>query len=391
MPQKPGKDRSEGVPSELAYRIAYARVEHNSQRDPFKMLDPDGLSDPELFYSVAGPEADTEYLPAAWVFPIKNGQREVGHIAVGAQRWLPPVLKCSTSPAPQHRLGDFDRHDKLVKPTTQKHRFIYNHPMLFGVEVSVERGGERMFVDLDTGATTEMKAVSAYGPPDSGPTQAEMEWDGIEQHLETGELSYSTSSSGYIGGVPNWGGNVIGGVPNWNGEKCGDDWIGCAPAAGSMIIGYHEPIPSSDKCDVMNDLKDYMGTDSDGLTMPYNPTGGDITDGFEEYDHSYDASNTYPYVGGRRSEIMDQIDSNNPCVVSYCGDKASSTSVESIPGVPDLVGHSEAAWLYEEGDNPWWDPTSPPIYVSTYDTYGGTNELTLGSSSASYFVTSVEP
>ncbi len=76
------------------------------------------------------------------------------------------------------------------------------------------------------------------------------------------------------------------------------------------------------------------------------------------------------------------------------GDKSSTVSAESgdidVPDwVPELVGHSETAVGYEQDDNSWWDPTEPPLHVTTYDTYGEVNELTFTSSSLSFFITSI--
>ncbi|ELY83880.1 hypothetical protein C486_01584 [Natrinema gari JCM 14663] len=128
-----------------------------------------------------------------------------------------------------------------------------------------------------------------------------------------------------------------------------------------------------------------MGTNSDGETVPT-----DFDDGIEDYDSSYSASNT---VWERRSEIKNQIDSGNPCVISHWFnsslDKSEIDDVEDLKGI--AVGHSETAYEYEEGDDPVWNPTEPTLYVTTHDTYGDINEITLKSTTLLFLVQSIDP
>ncbi len=53
------------------------------------------------------------------------------------------------------------------------------------------------------------------------------------------------------------------------------------------------------------------------------------------------------------------------------------------------VGHAETVVGYEEADDSWWNPTEPPLYVTTHDTYGDTNELTFKSTSLSFIVLTI--
>ncbi|AFO59227.1 MULTISPECIES: C39 family peptidase [unclassified Natrinema] len=366
------------IPESLARAVAKARVDYKSRHEHFAEFDPNGLADPELFYAAVDRNGAREYLPAAWVFPIETDGTEVGHIAIGAQPWLPPVIRCGTGVAPQHRAAELTiAGNSVERSDADTSRFVYKHPMLFGLELQSDGQRHPIFVDLYSGIATTVDDVPAAGPSRMETTQAEAQWQGIRQSRTRNEtLSYSASSS-----------ESISGVPNWDGDVCSAGWIGCSPAAGSMVVRYHEDITGVD-CDLMDELADEMGTDGKGRTKPWN-----IPDGIESHDSSYAAHNTYH---GRRSEIMDEIDSGRPCIVSYWGDKASTVSAESgnvdLPDwVPELVGHSETVVGYEQDDNSWWDPTEPSLHVTTHDTYGDVNELTFTSTSVSFFITSIAP
>lgn len=162
-----------------------------------------------------------------------------------------------------------------------------------------------------------------------------------------------------------------------------------------MCIASHENV--SGHCDLMRELNDLMGTDSDGITWPEDPQGGrDFVSGIEDYDgeYNYTPGNT---VMGRRSKIKDQIDSGNPCLLSHWwkDDFDVNLDPDDIDGPTDLVdlpvGHSETVFEYEEADDSWWNPTEPTMYVSTYDTYGEIDEFTLKSSSIMFLVQTIEP
>ncbi|RZH66332.1 hypothetical protein [Natrinema altunense] len=370
------RGESARIPESLARAVATARVEYKSRHEHFEAFDPNGLAQPELFYAAVDRNGAQEYLPAAWVYPIETDGTEVGHIAIGAQPWLPPVIRCGTGTAPQHRAAEMTiTRDSAARSDADASRFVYRHPMTFGLELRSDGHRQPVFVDLYSGVAATVDDLPPYEPSKMETTQAEAQWQGIRRSRRRNEtLSYSASSSGSISGVPNWDGDV-----------CSTDWIGCSPVAGSMVVGYHENTTGIE-CDLMDELADEMGTDDEGRTKPWN-----IPAGIENYDSSYNAHNTYH---GRRSEIMSEVDSERPCIVSYWGDKSSTVSAESgdidVPDwVPELVGHSETAVGYEQDDNSWWDPTEPPLHVTTYDTYGDVNELTFTSSSLSFFITSI--
>ncbi|WP_222914435.1 C39 family peptidase [Natrinema sp. SYSU A 869] len=368
-------ERSDRISEPIAHLIAKSRVEHNSTRKQFSDLDPEGLAKPELFYSVS--ETGT-YRPAAWVYPIETDGEEVGHVAVSARPDSPGIIRCSTGVAPQTRL----RHNRTLRSKVGRvkdgPRLIYNNPMSFGVEVpttnvagaEAAEDGKSAFVDLKHGLTASINAVA--NPESATQTDGTLTVDRttLEEAEETSFSSLSTES--------------ISNVPNWNAHRCGSNWVGCTPAASSMCIGYHENISSRD-CDLMWELNDHMGTNSNGETVPT-----DFVSGIEDYDSSYSASNT---VWGRRSKIKNQIDSGNPCVLSHWFN--SSLDKSDIDGVEDLkdiaVGHSETAYEYEEDDNPWYDPTEPALYVTTHDTYGSVNEISLKSTTVMFLVQSIEP
>lgn len=354
---------SDGVPEPVARRFALARVKHNSQKRAFSAFKSAELGQPELFYLSQG----GEYVPGAWVYPIEDGGSEVGHVAAGAQRWLPRVIKTSTGPAPQHRVERLKTVAQANEP-----RFLYDHPLVFGVEIEANAAdGTSQFVDLQTGKVSGIDHDEVYQAKSAAKRDAS---DTDPTELETSVSSFEPTSS-----------EEISGVPNWDGRKCGDDWVGCTPTASAMCIGFHEYV--SDECDLMWTLNDNMGTNSDGETWPRLPwPKSDFVTGISDYG-SYSGSNTYY---GRRSEIKSQIDSGNPCIVSYFGDKGSAASTEdngdsAMPSkIPDMpVGHSETGWGYEDDDG--------DLYVSTHDTYGNTNELVLTSVTDAYLAQSIEP
>ncbi|RQH03342.1 hypothetical protein EA472_01845 [Natrarchaeobius oligotrophus] len=367
------KGSDEKLPEPIARQIAKYRVAHNSTREHFAEFDPEGLVKPELFYSVS--EAGS-YRPAAWVYPIESDGEEVGHVAVSAQPDSPGIIRSSTQPAPQTRL--WNNRTLRSEAGGDEIRFIYNNPMSFGVEVSSANvasaeDGKSAFVDLKHEHTALIDAVAKPESVTQTDKAATIDRRGLKEAVKEGErITGSVLSSESISSD----------VPNWDADDCRPPWVGCVPAASAMCIGTHESV--SNYCDLMWELNDLLDTDSDGNTYPFD------FDGIEDYDSSYSASNTYY---GRRSEIKDQIDSGNPCVLSHFfeididkGDVSSPSDLQD-----EAVGHAETVHEYEEGDDPWYDPTEPTLYVTTYDTYGGTSEFSLSSSTVLYLVQSIEP
>lgn len=386
-----GVDGSNRIPEPMARWMAKSRVEHNSKREHFSEFDPEGLAQPELFYSVS--ETGT-YRPAAWVYPIRVDGEEVGHVAVSARPDSPGVIRSSTGIAPQTRLQRNRTLRSQTKRAGDGPRFIYNNPMSFGVEIpamnvsgtETAEGGKPMFADLKHGYTA---SIDAAATPESasqtdGKSTAARTTMGVAQSEET---SFSPLSTGSISSVPNWDGDLC---------SIGKNWVGCTPAASSMCIGYHENISDRD-CDLMWELNDLMGTDSDGITLPLNPGGKSFASGIANYDGKYDYTPRNIARGGRRSEIKDQIDSGNPCLLSHWWKDNFEIDIDwdHIDNPEDFVelpiGHSETVFEYEEGDNPWWNPTEPTMYVSTYDTYGDVDEFTLKSTSVKFLVQTIEP
>lgn len=355
------------------------RVAYNRSRGKFPRFDPNGLADPELFYSAVESQGTTgsvsrEYVPGAWVYPIYNGRTEVGHIAVSARPESPRVIRSSTAKAPQNRLSEDNVGGKRPQSSGGEVRFLYNNPMSFGVTTD-----SSTFVDLRSGQDASIDAVTTRDD------SAERDSGGIEvtaQELDTRDLSFEPLGSDQVSGVPNYDANRC--------DRSGN-WVGCVPAASSMCIGYHESVP--DACDLMWELHDLMGTDSQGDTWPYEgPGNDDFLSGIEAYDSSY--SSGYE-LWGRRDEIKNEIDAGRPTIVGYFGDKSPSsvsTSSDVQPtGLRDkMVGHAETVYGYEEGDNAWYNPTDPTLYVSTYDTYGNENELSFGTWDQSFVVLEIE-
>lgn len=366
------------IPERLARVSAKERVKHNSQREEFSEFNPSGLAEPELFYSVSETKSlfgsvSKEYVPSAWVYPIKNNGTEVGHIAVSARPESPGVIKCGTGKAPQNRpLENQVLNNGRSLSSTDDVRYIYNNPMSFCIEV------DSTYVDLKSGHTLSIDSVVS---PELSSGQDRQR--NVKMHPESRSTSFEPLDTGNISGVP-----------NWNGKLCGYDWVGCVPASSAMCIGYHEGMDSRN-CDLMWELHEKMGTNDEGVTQPPG-----FFKGITNYDSSYIPGIE---VAGRRSRIKQEIDSGRPCIVGYWGDRvpsAASTKPSVKPNkikekIPDsiwnkikdkTVGHAETVVGYEEGNDPIWNPTQPTLYATTYDTYGDVNELALKSTTVEFYV-----
>lgn len=378
------------IPESLARRLARYRINQVQHRKEFSKFDPEGLGNPELFYAARDTRLGTDYIPAAWVFPIKNGRKEVGHISVGAHKFVPPIIQYGTAKAPQNYLED-KQTDSNVSDLSfdESSTYLYKNPMAFGIEAE-----GRTFVDLKRGFRMDDEATAGFDPSQNV-EHVQNEWQRIKQFERKGDLIEQTpqplSSEDVSGSVPNWteedDGNANTSYPDCAGMEPDPwaSWDGCVPIATSMVNGYHvgyeDSWPDDIKENYIDTLHEVMNTrdlpTGDGQTFPF-----DIPNIEDEF--SYDVNNHW---WGRRDEIKDQIDSNNPPVVSYWGDKSSS----SMDLKDKAVGHAEVAHGYVEGDNPWWDPTDPPLYVTTNDGYGSINELRFGTDTTNFFVTSIEP
>ncbi|WP_461862691.1 C39 family peptidase, partial [Thermococcus sp.] len=164
-----------------------------------------------------------------------------------------------------------------------------------------------------------------------------------------------------ISGVPAWtstdDGNANVQYPNNVGPASDpwDDWDGCSPIAGSMVIGYYEPL--LDKEEIIDILHHTMGTSTDGRTNFWNVDNG-IDDFDDEYttllnsgivtqpiSHWFDGSNDW-YVS--TSDIIREIDNSRPFILSMT-DAGSSTD-----GVGPYNDHSVAVvgyWYWQSDED----------------------------------------
>lgn len=205
-------DRSNRIPEPIARWMAKSRVEHNSTREHFSEFDPEGLAQPELFYSVS--QTGT-YRPHAWVYPIRVDGKEVGHVAVSARPDSPEIIRSSTGIAPQTRLRRSRTLRNQTKRTGDGPRFIYNNPMSFGVEIpatnvagtEAAEDGKSVFTDLKHGFTASIDTAAI---PESTPqTNGVSTFDrGILKQAD--DTSFSALSTGSISDD----------VPNWDGRPC---------------------------------------------------------------------------------------------------------------------------------------------------------------------------
>jgi len=175
------------------------------------------------------------------------------------------------------------------------------------------------------------------------------------------EIQYLDYEYNKIYGVPAWTSddsgnsniqypNNVGSAPDpWN------DWDGCSPIAGSMVIGYYESL--LDKEEIIDILHHTMSTSTDGWTYFWNIDNG-IDDFDDEYNtllnsgivsqpisHWFDGSNDW-YVS--TFDITREIDNSRPFILSMT-DAGSSTD-----GVGPYGDHSVTVvgyWYWQSDED----------------------------------------
>ncbi|OIB59259.1 hypothetical protein [Natrialba sp. SSL1] len=348
-----------------ATRIARAKVETSSAREAYEEFSTGTVQSPELYYSLTGDDTDEAVLPTVYVFPVTTDGTHVGHITIGAQEWMPPVVEYGTEPAPHVHLDTIT--SSAPSSLSFEDTLLFQGPLSFGIEASTrdgDRESDAKFVDLERGFAQDLAATPRIeADPDNAYADG---WDDLGE-------SPSSSDVGSLEPAPEDSGSVSGSVPNWT-DTGYSDWPGCSPIAAAMAVGYH--LTSPNRTDLIDGLNDEMMTDSDGLTMPqFIPSGITAHSGMPAENH---------YIH-RPTVATAAVDSDNPPLVSTMGDKEDGQEGVQPHDWDEPIGHTETIVAYEEDSQ----IIGTNLYLDTHNTWGGTRTLEVGDYLDTYMITTV--
>lgn len=306
------------VPKAEAREAARAQVREAAQRSEFADWADAEVGSGRTFV-LQNAEEGPRHQPSAYVFTVENGGEALGYVTAAAQYEWAPILEFSRA-TPPTALVDQTNAAARERGHSPTGNLLYHGGVKYGVELA---GGEVMNV-----RNGRVEPVSAISP-------SEKSFD--EEFAE--ERRNALVSGGAVNGAAGIGAggsaaassaamdysNKVRGVPAWTEHDdggwyetymgCGvdewDEWDGCSPIAGSMVIGYHEYVDEDEDCErelLIDRLHIYMKTDDSGDTYPWN-----IDDGFDKYDDGwYDYNGRNIYSNATRDYMKQEIDYNRP-------------------------------------------------------------------------------
>lgn len=245
-------------------RDAAARTVQRAARRPKTFGEWRGatVGEPTLFHAQnegRGPE----YVPSVYVFAVRKNGRDVGYVTTGANDAWSAVVEYSPATPPQREVA-------TAKATARENGATPSGRLLY-------HGGVKYGIELDDDRAVNVR----NGRPE--PVTRGVDFEQIDADQTSGGVTTLATDYDYL-----WE------VPAWEDEDNDGSWDGCAPIAGSMIIGFHEGNSQSDTgaaVDYTDELHQTMNTDSDGYTNWW-----DIDDGFDKFSggsNSYDGTNIY--------------------------------------------------------------------------------------------------
>jgi hypothetical protein len=235
------------------------------------------------------------YVPTAYVFTVQKRGEDVGYVTVGARADWSDVIEYSTATPPQRLIAGTVAliRAKDARPTG---RLLYHGGVKYGVEledgraVNVRSGRPDPVAGIDPGSVAENSSRK----------------DGV-----CGNSSTTSSSHEYLSNVPAW--TEEDDDDSWN------EWDGCAPIAGSMIMAYHESVGLNKKEEYIDDMHRVMKTNPAGETIPY-----EMDDGFDKFDtgsNSYNGRSIYAWA--HPAFLKQEINAGRPFLLNITsGDQA---------------------------------------------------------------------
>ncbi|MDK2826091.1 MAG: hypothetical protein PWQ63_1815 [Methanolobus sp.] len=248
---------------------------------------------------------------------IKNDEYQ-GFILISATKDNYPILEFSKGKLPQMSSEKEEISQKLVTQFATENSLsmntdesipVYGGATFYYTEYKMtskkDKTEKKIYVDLYTQEILDLSDVNTSKENtnfDSSSKKQDIQasWTDLESRMSenTASSAVTTSSLGYIYGVPYENANVA----------------GCSPAAGAMVLGYwdangYSSFPSGDT--LIDELADAMGT------VNYATDIEDVDDGIEEVcrDHNYnfDAQNEGSFD---IYDIVDEIDESRPFVIN---------------------------------------------------------------------------
>lgn len=297
-----GKNERATVVSKAdARRNAENKVEAVANRSEFSSWRDATVGKPITFHARNAGDGP-EYVPAAYVFAVKNRGDDVGYVTASARSDWAPVLEYSKATPPSRLVGQARATaDDAGVPSTG--RLLYHGGVKYGLELADGRAlNVRNGRPTDVGTGIDPSAMS-FKPEVAQRQQVQTESDDVSTMAE-----WDT-----VYGVPAWTEHDDGGSSSTSygsGDDSWDDWDGCVPVAASMLIAYHEGYDESDtwmREYYIDHLHDDMNTNDAGSTFP-----SDIDNGFDNFSQgSNDYDGTNIYVWNHPDFTISEISDNN--------------------------------------------------------------------------------
>ena len=350
------------------------------------------IGDPIQYYTPDGVEAAYEY-------PVETNGKDTGFILVSARKDWMPVLEWSDGIAPSS-LVEYARESAieegyLEKGDNSEPTFYYWGAFTYSVQFGKKMKQERVVISLKNGQVTKLPKNAPKLQMDT--SKAQNQWNNLigdeskhpikslvntlfqgskvkanadvsqPQSQELGQTIYN------VGGVPcfyqGWYVTMHGDDHDGDADEYPDclgypddlwnDYDGCAPIAGAMILGYwseqgYTNIPDPDAGETEDILIDHchgrMGTWDDGTTSP----DSNIVSGLEYItDTMYGYDFAYGYGGVDWDWAKQQINYGRPFVLSAADFEGGDDHAVCVYGYSDSSPYSLHVWNTWNTNNHW--------------------------------------
>lgn len=303
-------ERSAVVSKADARKAAESKVETVAGHSEFSSWEGATVGKPTTFHA-RNAEKGPKYVPAAYVFAVKNRGDDVGYVTTSARSDWAPILEYSTA-SPPTRHAERARSAAEDRGVSSTGRLLYHGGVKYGVELEDGRA-----VNVRNGRPEDVGREFAPSSMSFKPETLERQ----QSELESDEVR-TADWWDTIYDVPAWTEHDDGGNSTTyygSGDDSWGDWDGCVPVAASMIIAYHEGYDESDtwiREYYIDHLHQDMNTDDSGSTWPT-----DIDNGFNNFAQgSYDYSGQNIYLWNHPDFTKKEItDNERPFLLNMTG------------------------------------------------------------------------